>query len=102
MKEALALSESIRVGDADRDLGLHESPPYDWRSKARPARGQSEAAQKRATENARLQRQLALQTEEPAIVRAMFKHMEEDHNQDRRHSANGNLSPARYDVLKVA
>ncbi|GIX22085.1 MAG: transposase [Gammaproteobacteria bacterium] len=67
--EALALSESIGVSAAARDLGLHESQLYEWRGKARRAQGQSEAERKLAAENARLKRQLALQTEELAILK---------------------------------
>jgi transposase len=68
-KEALALAESVGVSAAARDLGLHESQLYNWRSKARHAQGQSEAEQQLAAENARLKRQLAQQAEELAILK---------------------------------
>ena len=67
-KEALALAEKIGVPKAARELGLHESQLYGWRSKARAKRDQSELEQSLAAENARLKRQLAEQAEELAIV----------------------------------
>ncbi|WP_369600085.1 IS3 family transposase [Hahella sp. SMD15-11] len=68
-KEALALADSVGISAAAKDLGLHESQLYNWRSKARQAQGQSEAEQQLAAENARLKRQLAQQAEELAIFK---------------------------------
>ena len=68
-KEALALAEKIGVPKAAKELGLHESQLYGWRSKARAKRDQSELEQSLAAENARLKRQLAEQAEELAIVK---------------------------------
>ena len=62
-KKALALAESIGVSAAARELGLHESQLYNWRSKARQAQSQSDAEQQLAAENARLKRQLAQQAD---------------------------------------
>ncbi|WP_369601832.1 transposase [Hahella sp. SMD15-11] len=68
-KEALALADSVGISAAAKDLGLHESQLYNWRSKARQAQGQSEAEKQLAAENARLKRQLAQQAEELAILK---------------------------------
>lgn len=68
-KEALALAEKIGVSKAAKQLGLHDSQLYGWRSKARSERDQSEVEQSLAAENARLKRLLAEQAEELAIVK---------------------------------
>lgn len=52
-----------------RQLGLHESQLYSWRSKARLARDRSAVEERLLVENARLKRQLAEQSEELAIVK---------------------------------
>lgn len=67
--EALALAEKIGVSKAARELGLHDSQLYGWRSKARTKRDQSDLEQSQAAEIARLKRQLAEQEEELAIVK---------------------------------
>ena len=67
--EALALAGQVGVAEAARQLGLHESQLYGWRSKARVAANQSESEQQLAAENARLKRQLATQAEELAILK---------------------------------
>jgi transposase len=67
--EALALAERLGVGAAAKQLGLHSSQLYDWRSKVRLQRDRGEAEQRLATENARLKRQLAQQAEELAILK---------------------------------
>ncbi|WLQ15626.1 IS3 family transposase [Hahella aquimaris] len=67
--EALALAQRIGVSDAARQLGLHESQLYNWRSKARLAQDRGETEQQLAQENARLKRQLAEQAEELAGVK---------------------------------
>ncbi|MVF14962.1 transposase, partial [Ketobacter sp. MCCC 1A13808] len=63
-REALALAEKIGVAEAAKQLGLHDSQLYSWRSKARSERDQSEVEQSLAAENARLKRLLAEQAEE--------------------------------------
>ena len=67
--EALALAEKIGIPKAARELGLHDSQLYGWRSKARATRDQSDLEQSQAAEIARLKRQLAEQAEELAIVK---------------------------------
>ncbi|MDY0390471.1 MAG: IS3 family transposase [Desulfobulbus oligotrophicus] len=65
--EALALAEKVGVSAAARQLGLHESQLYSWRSKARLAADRSGVEERLLVENARLKRQLAEQSEELAI-----------------------------------
>lgn len=67
--EALALAEKIGVSKAAKELGLHESQLYGWRTKARAAQDRGEVEQQQALEIARLKRQLAEQAEELAIVK---------------------------------
>lgn len=67
--EALALAERIGVTAAARELGLHGSQLYGWRSKARARADQSELERNQATEIARLKRQLAEREEELAIAK---------------------------------
>lgn len=67
--KALALAEKIRVSKAVKELGLHSSQLYGWRSKARAKRDQSDLEQSQAAEIARLKRQLAEQAEELASVK---------------------------------
>jgi len=68
-KEALLLAEKIGVAKAAKELGLHDSQLYGWRSKARAQQSQSEREQGQAAEIARLKRQLAEREEELAIVK---------------------------------
>ena len=68
-KEALALAEKIGIAKAAKELGLHNSQLYGWRSKARANQDQSDLEQSLAAENARLKRMLAEQAEELAIVK---------------------------------
>jgi transposase len=68
-EEALALAEKIGIPKAAKELGLHDSQLYGWRSKARAKRDQSDLEQSQATEIARLKRKLAEQAEELAIVK---------------------------------
>jgi len=68
-KEALALAEKIGIAKAAKELGLHDSQLYGWRSKARVRQSQSELEQSQAAEIARLKRKLAEQEEELAIVK---------------------------------
>jgi transposase len=67
--EALALAERIGIPKAAKELGLHDSQLYSWRSKARAKQDQSDLEQSLAAENARLKRKLAEQAEELAIVK---------------------------------
>ena len=67
--ESLALAEKVGVPTAARQLGLHESQLYSWRSKARLAQDRSAVEERLLVENARLKRQLAEQSEELAIVK---------------------------------
>ncbi len=68
-KEALALAEKIGIPKAAKELGLHNSQLYGWRSKSRTKQDQSDLEQSLAVENARLKRKLAEQAEELAIVK---------------------------------
>jgi transposase len=68
-QEALALADKIGIPKAAKELGLHDSQLYGWRSKARAMRDQSDLEQSQAAEIARLKRQLAEQAEELAIVK---------------------------------
>ena len=67
--ESLALAEKLGVAAAARQLGLHESQLYNWRSKARLSQDKSAVEERLLVENARLKRQLAEQNEELAIVK---------------------------------
>ena len=67
--EALALAERIGVSAAARELGLHDSQLYAWRTKARFERDRSAVERELAAENVRLKRQLSEQAEELAIVK---------------------------------
>ena len=63
------MAEKIGISKAAKELGLHASQLYGWRSQARAKRDQSDLEQSLAAENARLKRQLAEQAEELAIVK---------------------------------
>ena len=67
--ESLALAEKLGVAAAARQLGLHESQLYNWRSKARLSQDKSAVEERLLVENARLKRKLAEQNEELAIVK---------------------------------
>jgi transposase len=67
--EALALAEKVGISKAAKELGLHDSQLYGWRSKAMEKRTQSDLEQSLAAENARLKRKLAEREEELAIVK---------------------------------
>jgi transposase len=67
--EALGLAERVGVPTAAKELGLHSSQLYGWRSKAKGQASQSDVERAQATEIARLKRQLAEQAEELAIVK---------------------------------
>ena len=68
-QEALALAEKIGIPKAAKELGLHDSQLYGWRSKARSEKDRSDRERSLAEENARLKRKLAEQAEELAIVK---------------------------------
>lgn len=59
----MKLAERLGVKAAAKELGLHKSQIYGWRSKARQQESSSDAEQRLQTENARLKRQLAEQQE---------------------------------------
>ena len=67
--EVLSLAERIGVPAAAKELGLHSSQIYGWRSKAKKTASQSDIERAQATEIARLKRQLAERDEELAIVK---------------------------------
>ena len=67
--EALALAEKIGVAEAAKELGIHESQLYNWRGKLKQGQSISAREQQLATENAKLKRQLADQTEELTILK---------------------------------
>lgn len=67
--ESLALAEKVGIATAAKQLGLHESQLYSWRSKARLSQDCSAVEDRLLVENARLKRQLAEQAEELAIVK---------------------------------
>ncbi|GKV76947.1 transposase InsE for insertion sequence IS3C [Pectobacterium carotovorum subsp. carotovorum] len=66
--EALKLAERIGVSAAARELSLHESQLYNWRSKQQSQTTTSERESEQAAEIARLKRQLAEREEELAIL----------------------------------
>ena len=67
--EALALADRVGAAQAAKQLGLHESQIYGWRTKAKADQSITEREQALAAENAKLKRQLADQTEELAILK---------------------------------
>lgn len=67
--EALALAERIGVSAAARELEIHDSQLYGWRSKARLRQDRNAAEDQLAAENVRLKRQLVEQAEELAILK---------------------------------
>lgn len=67
--EALGLAEKIGVSAAAKDLGLHSSQLYGWRSKAELVKTRGQVVQEQAKEVARLKRRLAEKEEELSIVK---------------------------------
>lgn len=67
--EALKLAEKVGFAAATKQLGLHESQLYAWRSKLRQKESSSDAEQRQAAEIVRLKRQLVEQSEELAILK---------------------------------
>ena len=62
------LAKLVGIPTAAKQLGLHESQLYCWRTKERLKQKRSDVEQKLALENTRLKRQLAEQAEELAIL----------------------------------
>jgi transposase len=54
--ESLTLAEKVGVPTAAKQLGLHESQLYSWRSKARLSQDRSTLEERLLVENARLKR----------------------------------------------
>lgn len=67
--EALKLAAQTSVAGTARQLGLHESQIYQWRSALAKKSSSSEREGTLATENARLKGLLAEQTEELEILK---------------------------------
>ena len=67
--EALKLADKIGVAATARELKLHESPLYNWRTAAEKKSTTSERESELAAEVARLKRQLAEQAEDLAILK---------------------------------
>lgn len=67
--EALKLAERVGVPEAARQLGLHESQLYQWRSQQQHQQTVSQHEQGQATEIARLRRELAVAQEEVSILK---------------------------------
>ena len=68
-KEALVLVDKIGVAAAAKQLGLHDSQLYNWRSKSRSNDDKGEVEQQQLLEIAKLKRQLAERDEELAILK---------------------------------
>jgi len=68
---ALALAAQIGVAAAARDLELHESQIYDWRSKSAAQLVKSDLEIEQATEIAKLKKALASKDEEVAILKKL-------------------------------
>jgi putative transposase len=69
--QALALAEKIGVAAAARDLDLHESQIYDWRSKTHARLARSDLEKRQAAEIAKLKRQLVDKDEEVTILKKL-------------------------------
>ena len=69
--QALALAEKIGVAAAARDLDLHDSQIYDWRSKAQVEMLKSDLEKQQAEEIAQLKRQLKDKDEEVEILKKL-------------------------------
>jgi putative transposase len=69
--QALALAEKIGVAATARDLDLHESQIYDWRSKAQTQLAKSDLEKQQAVEIAKLKRQLVDKDEEVEILKKL-------------------------------
>lgn len=67
--EALILADRVGVAEAAKQLGLHDTQIYSWRTQARLQQGRGQVEQQLATENVRLKRQLAEREDEVAILK---------------------------------
>lgn len=67
--EALALAKRTSVANAAKELGLHASQIYAWRTRARQDGDQGELAREQAAEIAKLKRLLADKSEELEIAK---------------------------------
>jgi transposase len=67
--EALNLANQVGAAQAARDLGVHASQIYQWRTAAEKKANSSAREGTLATEVAKLKRQLAEQTEEISILK---------------------------------
>lgn len=68
-REALGLAEKVGVSEAAKELGLHSSQLYGWRSRAELVKSRGQVDQEQAKEIARLKRQLSEKDEELAILK---------------------------------
>ena len=76
--EALALGKKLGISTAAKQLGLHESQLYYWRSKARLDQTSSERENQLQLENARLKKQLAMRQEELEILKKAAAYFAKD------------------------
>ena len=67
--ETLKLAAKTSVASAAKELGIHESQIYGWRTAAAKKASTSERETVLATENAKLKRMLAEQAEELQIIK---------------------------------
>ena len=67
--EALKLAQQVGISTAAKQLGLHESQLYDWRTKAQYQSNKSDIESQLMAENAKLKRLLAERDEENAILK---------------------------------
>ena len=68
-KEALALAERNGVAKAAKELGIHESQLYSWRTKTTKKASTSQREAELAAEVAKLKRQLSEQAEDLVILK---------------------------------
>ena len=68
-REALGLAEKIGVSEAAKELRLHSSQLYGWRSKAELVKTRGQVDQEQTKEIVRLKRQLAEKHEELTIIK---------------------------------
>jgi transposase-like protein len=69
--QALVLAEKIGVAAAARDLDLHDSQIYDWRSKTQARLAKSDLEKQQSAEIAKLKRQLVDKNEEVEILKKL-------------------------------
>jgi len=86
-QEAVVLVDKIGVAAAAKQLGLHESQLYLWRSKTREQSDKSELAQQQMLEIAKLKRQLAERDEELAIIKRQPRTSQKTRSEVRIHPA---------------